>query len=260
MRLSHLLFVAAVLASLGCTPASATTYNDKEFYSYDQNSWGADPTDGLPASLLAPNFFTIFSSGFELGDPAPGGFVMDFSSADALSTYLPQAGAPGALNASLTDPTSSSSGIFGGEVAALRLNIAFNDAGPFTDPVHGTIVFTHPPGITFGDLILTGYGGSSLAGVDGLTVRQVFDIADVMLGGGAEPYAIGDFNLLTDNLNTAFDLGFASTYADDHLLEPASLGVPEPASWVMLIAGFALSGIGLRRARRQAPRIAASQG
>jgi hypothetical protein len=211
--------------------------------------------------LLAPNFFTVFPSGFELGYAAPGGFVMDFSSADALSTYLPQAGAPGALNASLTDPTSTSAGIFGGEVAALRLNIAFNDAGPFADPVHGTTIFTHPPGITFGDLILIGYDGSSLAGVDGLTVRQVFDVANVLLGGGAEPYAIDDFNLLTDALNTSFEGGFASTYADDHLLEPASPPptVPEPASWVMLIAGFALSGIGLRRARRQAPRITAAQ-
>jgi hypothetical protein len=37
MRLPHLLFAAAILAGLGYGPASATTYSDGEFYSYDQN-------------------------------------------------------------------------------------------------------------------------------------------------------------------------------------------------------------------------------
>src|SRR3977135_1545204 len=82
----------AWLAGLVCAvlvpwavPAAASTFVDGEFTTYDQNIWGADPLDGPPASLLKARFFDLFTAGSEFGFPFPGGNVMDFSSADAMS-------------------------------------------------------------------------------------------------------------------------------------------------------------------------------
>jgi hypothetical protein len=43
---------------------------------------------------------------------------------------------------------------------------------------------------------------------------------------------------------------FAVTGADVALFDASLLGVPEPASWAMLIAGFGLTGAAMRRRRR----------
>jgi hypothetical protein len=177
-------------------------WHDGDEISYDQNIWGADPGDGPPALLLAEHFFDVFTSGFELG----GMFVMDFSSADALLTYLPQSGVAGALNASLTDPTSSSSGVFGGQVAALRLNIDFADAGYTAGSAP----------IAFGDLTLCNLGATP--GLDGSSLRQLQAIANTALGGGATPYALTDLSNLVNQVNSSFEGGFVSTFAQTNLV------------------------------------------
>jgi hypothetical protein len=124
-------------------PALAGQFVDGEFTTYDQNIWGADPSDGPPASMLPVHFFDVFTAGAEFGYPFPGEALMDFSSAEAMLTYLPQSGAPSSLDANLLDPTSSSSGAFGGQVVALGLNIGFGD--------HGFL--SHPADVSFGDLV-----------------------------------------------------------------------------------------------------------
>jgi hypothetical protein len=76
--------------------------------------------DSLGSSCdLKARFFDLFTAGAEFGYPFPGGAVMDFSSADAMLTLLPQSGAPGAFSSSLTDPVSTSPGIFVPQVIAL---------------------------------------------------------------------------------------------------------------------------------------------
>lgn len=233
------------LARLACValiswavPATATSFVKGEFATYDQNAWGADPLDGPPASILKARFFDLFTSGAEFGYPFPGGAVMDFSSGDAMLTFLPQSGAPGALNSNLTDPTSSSAGIFGGEVVALDLNIGFSDLG----------VLAHLGGVSFGDLVLSGYDGT-IAGLNGRTVRQLYQIVDAALGGGFEPFSIVDLARLADDINTSFDGGFVSAYAQLHFELPTVTGpVPEPSTWLLMLAALGGSGItGWRR-------------
>ena len=93
MRVRPSVWIAALLAGIASAPANATTFTDGEFYTWDPFSWGADPGDGLPASLLLPAaFFSVETHGFEVGYAAPGGFVIDFSSGDALLTFLPSVG------------------------------------------------------------------------------------------------------------------------------------------------------------------------
>ena len=244
MRFRLAVPIAAIFACIAVSPATATTFTQGEFYTWDQNIWGADPTDGSAASVVLSDFFTVFTAGLELGYHAPGGYVMDFSSGDAVLSYLPQSGAPGALDASLTDPTSSSSGVFGGQILALRLNTGYSDAGPFYDS-HGHLVIGHPAGIAFGDLIYTGLTGS-LASINGLNVRQVLDIGNVLLGGGAEPYDIPDFSDLVNLTNSAFEGGYVNAFADHFLLPDISTPVPEPASLPLMLAGLGMMGVALR--------------
>jgi hypothetical protein len=97
---------------------------------------------------------------------------MKFTGAGAIENYLPASGTPAALNADLIDPTSSSSGQFGGEVLALRLNVDFSAAG-----------ITQGPGGPFGALTLTSTGMS----LDGQTVLQVLAAMNTALGGGNAP-------------------------------------------------------------------------
>jgi hypothetical protein len=256
-----LIATSAALSALS-TPASATTFANGEFFSFDQNIWGADPANGPPSSILSADFFTVFfPAGAVFGNPAPGGFVMDFSGPDALLSYLPQSGAPAALDHSTSDPPSTSAGVFGGQVVALRLNIAFSDAGLFFDPLNFGATVAHPPGVAFGDLILTGFTGS-LAGLDGLTLRQFQDTVNIMLGGGAEPYSIADISQLLGEIDQSFEGGEALKDSffnvDDHLLLPDVGAVPEPSTWAMLLLGFAGIGFVAYRGKQneQALRVA----
>jgi hypothetical protein len=146
-----------------------------------------------------------------VGLPNPG-YFLQFDSAQALRDFFPQTGPPGPLNGSLADPTNSASGQFGGEVAALKLNIDFSDAG-----LLGIVA------VPFGDLTLCGLTVD--ADLNGMSVRQFFDVVDTALGGGSTPDSIADLNALTAQLNASFAAGTPSTFAQDHLVEGGCCGL-----------------------------------
>ncbi len=239
------LYAAALAAAtLTSPPVVATTFTDGEFYSFSQNTWGADPGAGPPASLVRDHFDSLYPLGMTLG-LASGNFML-FTSGQTdnpLLIYLPATGPAAPLNATLVDPTSTSSGIFGGQVAGLRLNIDFNAAG----------ILPHPAGVPFGDLMLTGLSGS-LAGLDGMSLSQFQTVANTLLGGGFEPFPLLDVSALTMLINGAFEGGFAGTWADDHLVIAATPTptVPEPSAEALLLVGvFGMAALATRRAERR---------
>jgi hypothetical protein len=82
-----------------------------------------------PGAILASNFSTVYPGGFvAVGIPGSSGYSMKFKSAPAVNAYLPASSTPAALTADLINPTSSSSGVFGGQVLALELNVDFSTA------------------------------------------------------------------------------------------------------------------------------------
>src|SRR5439155_5552361 len=194
--------------------ASATLWRNGDEITYNQSEWGNDPA----ASILINNYGTVYlSTGFvfEIGLQGAG-FSADWTDPTILVAYLPASGAPGALDADLIDPTSTSSGQFGGDVAALKLNIDFSDAG----------ITLGNSGIAFGDLILANL---SLTDLNGLTVRQFLGVANTALGGGTTTDTITELDALTIQIDGSFFREIPSAFAQDHLIAPAT-PVPEPSS------------------------------
>ncbi len=216
-----------------------------QFTTYSQESWGATPAPGNAAQLLIDRFDFVYPTGsVEVGINGAGGFSALFTSGQTILDYLPTSGGPDPLNADLLDPTSTSSGVFGGQVLALRLNVDFNDSGDLS----GTA------GIAFGDLILAymvldiGNGNVvDMSALNGLTVRRFLGVVNQQLGGGGGPYDFQPMSFVTQQITSAFEGGTPTQFAQDHLL----IAVPEPSSVVLAIMGATIVAAQAARIRRR---------
>jgi len=180
--------------------------------------WGADDlvtrTQGAWDNRLgseSPVYAAVYSANFgavEVGIPGTAGFSMRFGSATAIENYLTASGTASALSADLVNPTSAPAGVFGGNVLALQLDVDFSDAG----------VLGGTSGLPFGDLTLCAMTDGSL---DGRSVREVLGLANTLLGGGSNGYAISAMNLVVLELTAAFSGGVPSAFAQDHLFAGA---------------------------------------
>jgi len=194
-----------------CTPGtSGCGWKEGDITTYDEVGWSVDP-----GNLLRTNFDSIYAhhGGVEIGIPGKGGYSMRFSSAAHLIAYLPAIGPLGPLDAdvvdppsSLINPTSTSSGAFGGIVLALRLNIDLSDAG----------VLRSNTGLRFGDLSLCNY--AKLPSLTGMTVRNISALANTVLGGGSNGYTIDDVAEVAGQLDMAFFNGVPNPFAQEHVV------------------------------------------
>src|SRR5579871_6489773 len=154
---------------MDCSGAQATPWLDGDETTYIQAFWAVPPA----STLIANNYNSLYAGAagiFEVGIPPPNGFSILFTDVSHLTNYLPAIGPPAVLTSAFVNPTSTSSGSFGGEVVALRLNIDFSDAGLLPDA----------KGIPFGDLVLDAL--NLLPNLNGLTVRMFFSDAATCLG------------------------------------------------------------------------------
>jgi hypothetical protein len=186
-----------------------------DFITYPQASWGGTPSSGDAASLLADNYAAVYAASggvFEVGVPGIFGYSAQFTSAGAVLNYLPQSGPAGRLLADYVNPLTTNAGRYGGEVAALKLNIDFADAGVTLGSV----------GLAFGDLELYDLPAYSEPGfnldVNGMTVRELFGTANGYLASiDFGPNPIPYLDAIAEELNRAFDAGHYSAWALDHL-------------------------------------------
>lgn len=187
------------------------SFGDGDYCSVTQGGWGGSPNGNNPAALLAYNFSTVYPSGVEVGIPGTGGYSMKFNLASTVSRYLPAGGPAAALNADLINPLTTSSGVFGGQVLALELNVDMNRPGVLYG-TRGSIA-----GLVLHDT------GTAL---DGQTIQQVLAMANTLLGGGtlSNGVTIPIMQEIVTDLNEAFDGCNPSAWAQEHLTVPARFG------------------------------------
>jgi hypothetical protein len=194
-----------------CTPGtSGCSWKEGDITTYGEVGWSVDP-----GSLLSSNYDSIYAphGGVEIGIPGEGGYSIRFTSAAHVIGYLPATGRNTPLDAdvvdptaSLIDPSSTSSGAFGGIVLALRLNIDLSDGGALPSNA----------GLRFGDLTLCNY--TTPPSLNGMTVRNISALANTLLGGGSNGYTIDDVAATTIQLNQAFLNGVPNPFAKDHVV------------------------------------------
>ena len=230
LRLSLIVFG---LCLFFVSAARADTWSAGAVLTYDQSDWG-DPTN-VAGMLLDDKFDSIYASTggvFVIGSTTPG-FFMIFTGAVDLLAFLPTSGLPGPLDMNLANPSASSSGLFGGEAAALKLNLDFSNAG----------LLPNSSGLLLGNLILTGFSGSE-ASLNGLTVNQFFPLSQAALAGQATSLTLADIDNITASINDAFDAGEVDSFAQDHLVAPASsVAMPEPPTLLLATLGVLAAAI-----------------
>lgn len=200
-----------VFISVECP--TSTLWQQGDVVTYGQFFWRSDIA---ATHLLEEQYPAIYAPTgiLEIGISGASGYSLVFTDAGAVEDFLLATGTPGSLNADLVNTQTSSSGEFGGEVLALKLNIDFSDAG----------VLIGNPQIVYGDLKL--HDISSFPALEGMTIREVLSLANTLLGGGSGSVTIADMNSLLQQLNVAFGTGLVSQFALDHLVLPCTITPP----------------------------------
>lgn len=163
-----------------------TVSSDGFTYQITQLTTIPSSTTSNPGTIRNLYFSEVFPNGLQVG----GTYKLTLTSAKAVEKFLPQGGTPKALDKNYTDPTSTKAGVFAGQVVALKLNVAFNDAGKI-----GSGSFK------LGNLVVN---AGPLAGK---TVYEVLELANIALGGGTTPYTISQLNEAVTAINENFDEG-----------------------------------------------------
>jgi Bacterial Ig domain/Secretion system C-terminal sorting domain len=188
------------LLNPNCNPTPSCDWQQGDLVSHTQFGWDTNSdwfTDYN--SVYAPTFGVV-----EVGTPDAAGYSLQFTSPTHITEYFVAVGSPAVLVTDLVDPTTTSTGNFGGEVLALQLNVDFSDS----DKLGGTL------SVPFGDLVMYNMDNSAL---NGMTIRQLLSIANVLLGGGSNGYDINEIVSVLMEVNGGFNGGTPSQWAQDHL-------------------------------------------
>lgn len=154
-----------------------------DFRTQTQGGWGASPNGNNPGVYLHANFAGAFPNGLTVGC----NYTVEFTSAQAITNFLPQGGTPATLTTNYSDPISQTN-VFVSQVTALTLSVEFDQY----DANFGA------SSTLLKDLVI---GQGALAG---LTVEQVLAEANSALGDCSSTYSVSALNNTVSAINQNF--------------------------------------------------------
>jgi len=158
------------------------------FRTQTPGGWGAPPNGGNPGAYLHANFAGAFPDGLSIGC-YPGDFYVRFTSAQAITDYMPAGGKPQPLANSYTDPSSSAlKNTLVNHVMALTLSAGFD---------------AYDPNFGQSDLSL-GFMVVATGALQGLSVNEVLAEANMVLGGCGGNYSVSNLVNTLDQINNNF--------------------------------------------------------
>jgi hypothetical protein len=156
--------------------------------------WGAKPAGNNPGMYLKDNFDAAFPGGLVVG----GQFKITLTSAEAIMNLLPTGGKPAVLTKSYENPKEIKN-VLVGHVVALALSIGFDENDEDFGEADGHLKCL---------VIANGHG------FDGMTVGQVLEKANLVLGGDISAYSPSQMVEILTKINEYFVDGKKSAKYD----------------------------------------------
>jgi hypothetical protein len=167
-----------------------------QFRTQSQGGWGVNPVGENPGTYLRDHFAAVYPAGLSVG--CSGGYSVYYSTASAITEFLPAGGTAMALTFNVTNPAAKSiKNVLIGQVTALALNVGFDYADPNFGPAEENLA----------NLVI------SSGQFAGMSVSQFLDIANGVLGGCNTSYTADAINQTASSINANFvdgtiDAGF----------------------------------------------------
>ncbi|MGE5410108.1 MAG: hypothetical protein ACM3MI_04040, partial [Clostridiales bacterium] len=120
-NLMWVLFLSLLVAGTGY---AQSTCDLKGFVTYTQGGWGSKSNSG-PGRVRDQYFSSVFPNGVVVGSNNK----LTLTSAAAVQSFLPAGGKPSYFSQNYTNATSTSAGVFAGQLVSLAMNIAYDNAG-----------------------------------------------------------------------------------------------------------------------------------
>lgn len=156
-----------------------------DYRTQTQGGWGSEPTGNNPGAYLHTNFAVAFPSGLVVGCQA--GNTLTFTSAQAITDFLPQGGTPAILSASYVDPQDLNN-VLAGQIVALTISVNFDVV---FDDFGASSSF-------LGNLVIT--SGT----FEGWSVNQLLAEANNIFGGCTSAYSPSQINDALSQINQNF--------------------------------------------------------
>ncbi|MGE5681957.1 MAG: SdrD B-like domain-containing protein, partial [Bacillota bacterium] len=197
--------IVLFLLSFSVITVKASSQNScdlKGFVTYTQGGWGS-PSNSQPGKIRDQYFSSVFPSGLVIG----GNKTLTLTCASAVQSFLPQGKTASFFTKDYYNATSTSAGVFAGQMVALAMNIAYDKAGK-----------TGTNSVDLEDLIFSSgiFAGKSVA--------DFFIIANKAIGGASTGYSFADLSDVATKINENFDNGTVDKGYLTCPAAPASIG------------------------------------
>jgi hypothetical protein len=171
-----------------CKQSCGCVINVGDFTTFTQGGWGAVPHGNNPGVYLHANFSAAFPTGLVIG--CTGNYTATFTTAQAITDFLPCGGTSAALTSTTTNPACFNN-VFASQVLTLSLSVGFDNHDPnfsaSSVPLQNMVIASGP--------------------FSGWTIARILTEANKVLGGCTSSYTAAQLNSAITSINENFDGG-----------------------------------------------------